>query len=73
MLTAQQIAMVSVMVALLFVIFSLPMLYKLTNSVFSGVGYPTFEKGAPTYAGIYIHAIVAGLVYFGLVYFMTRE
>jgi hypothetical protein len=73
MISAGQIAAVSVMIALLFVIFSLPMLYNLTNMVFTRVNLPTFQNGAPTYAGIALHAVVAAIVYFVLVYFMTRE
>jgi hypothetical protein len=60
-------------VALLFAIFSLPLLYKLTNMIFEKVNLPTMKLGAPTYAGIVLHAIVAGLVFLAISCMMNRD
>lgn len=60
-------------VALLFAIFSLPMLYKLTNMIFEKVNLPTMSLGAPTYAGIVLHAIVAGLVFLAISCMMKHD
>lgn len=59
-------------VALLFIVFSLPMLYNLTDKVFEKVRLSTIEGRVPTLAGIVIHGAVAGAVYMVLLSLMKH-
>lgn len=49
---------ISILAAILFIIVSLPFVYGLTDSLFSGVGLSTTSVGGPTLTGIFIHALV---------------
>jgi hypothetical protein len=52
---------------IIFIIISLPFTYKLTNSILGNIiGKLAEPSGCPTYLGLFIHAIVFGLIVFGL-------
>ena len=48
---------------IIFIIISLPITYKLTNSI---LGKLADHYGCPTTLGLIVHAIVFGLIVFGL-------
>jgi len=55
---------------LVFLIVSSPMTYKLTTMVTSNVGFVTIQGESPTKLGIFLHALVFGLLmYFYLLTF----
>ena len=60
----------SIIVALLFIVLSMPFMYKLTNIVFSKVNLITMQGNAPTMQGIVLHGVVAGVLYMILVKIM---
>ena len=52
---------------IVFIIVSLPMTYKITNSLLGGiVGKLADSHGCPTTTGLLIHAIVFGLIIYAL-------
>ena len=50
---------------LVFLIVSNPMTYKLTTMVTSNIGFVTIQGEAPTKMGIFLHALVFGLLMYG--------
>ena len=53
---------ISIFSGILFLILTLPMTFRLTNSLFSGLGMPTIIGNTPTMTGIIIHAVVYILI-----------
>jgi len=54
---------ISLWMALIFIIIASPFTFQLTNAVFSPIGLPTVNSnGMPTVSGLIIHAIVFGLL-----------
>jgi hypothetical protein len=52
---------------IIFIVISLPFTYKLTNSILGNIiGKLADHSGCPTYLGLIVHAIVFGLIVFGL-------
>ncbi len=52
---------------LVFLLVSAPMTYKLTNSLLGGiVGKLADASGCPTTVGLVVHALVFGLIVYGL-------
>ena len=52
---------------IIFIIISLPITYKLTNSILGNIiGKLADSSGCPTTLGLFVHAIVFGLIVFGL-------
>jgi hypothetical protein len=55
---------------IVFLIISLPFTYKLTNGLLGGIiGKLADSTGCPTTLGLFIHAIVFGLIIYGLMSF----
>lgn len=54
----------AIFLGFLFLIIALPATYGLTNSIWSGIGLPSFLSpgGVPSTLGVIIHAIVFALV-----------
>jgi hypothetical protein len=66
-LTTSKELLYSLIGALLFLVLSLPILYSLTNYLFSNLALPTVDKNMkPTYFGLLLHFIVYFLVIFGI-------
>jgi len=63
--TAATKAWISVLSALIFLIVASPFMYKLTSSVF---GSAIAVRGYPTLMGLFLHAVVFGLVIFGTMF-----
>jgi hypothetical protein len=64
-----RIVSASLIIALLFLIFSSPIVYSVTDVFGRYVGYPYVDaKGCPTNVGRFIHAFVMFLVVLALMY-----
>ncbi|AGE50201.1 hypothetical protein ATCVCanal1_483L [Acanthocystis turfacea Chlorella virus Canal-1] len=63
-----QIVLFSILV---FMIVSSPMTYKFTNAIASKVRFTTVHGDSPTRGGIFLHAVVFGLLMYG--YLMTFQ
>ncbi len=64
-----RIVSASLIIALLFLIFSSPIVYSVTDVFGRHVGYPYVDaKGCPTNVGRFIHAFVMFLVVLALMY-----
>ncbi len=58
---------ISLLGALIFLLLSLPLTYKLTDILFNIIGLNTqTQYGCPTYAGLLIHFVVYFLVVFAI-------
>jgi hypothetical protein len=52
---------------IIFLLVSLPFTYKITNGILGGItGRLADSSGSPTGRGLFIHAIVFGLLIYGL-------
>jgi hypothetical protein len=52
---------------IVFLIVSMPLTYKLTNSLLGGIlGKLADDSGCPTNTGLLVHALVFGLIVYGL-------
>ena len=59
---------------LIFILVSLPITYKITNGLLGGIiGKLADESGCPTGLGIFVHAIVFGLLIYGIMAMKTAE
>jgi len=56
----------SVQAAIVFLVVSSPMLYKLVQAVFGRLFTVASKDGCPTVAGLLLHTVVFGLVMYGL-------
>jgi len=71
--TAKQ-AYFSLLGALIFLLLSLPIIYRLTDVVFGSIGANTMaENGAPTYFGLFFHFAVYFLITFGLMKLFEKK
>lgn len=69
MKTSVRIVSASLIIALLFLIFSSPFVYSITDVFGRYVGYPYVDaKGCPTNVGRFIHAFVMFLTVVALMY-----
>ncbi len=58
---------ISLLGALIFLLLSLPIMYKITDILFNIIGLNTqTQYGCPTYAGLLIHFVVYFLVVFAI-------
>jgi hypothetical protein len=58
---------------IVFIIVSLPLTYKITNSLLGGiVGKLADSSGCPTGLGLFIHSIVFGVLIYGLMVVYLR-
>lgn len=48
----------AIVVGILFLLFSAPFVYQLTNALFAPLGLNTIVSGRPTWGGLIIHAIL---------------
>lgn len=61
--------LISAMSAILFIIFSMPIVYSFVNGLTKSVGFEVLnENGYPSGLGIILHAILFGLVIFLLMF-----
>jgi hypothetical protein len=71
--TAKQ-AYFSLLGALIFLLLSLPIVYRLTDVVFGSIGANTMaENGAPTYFGLFLHFVVHFLIIFGIMKLFEKK
>lgn len=71
--TAKQ-AYFSLLGALIFLLLSLPIVYRLTDVVFGSIGANTMsDNGAPTYFGLFLHFAVYFLITFGIMKLFEKE
>ena len=71
--TAKQ-AYFSLLGALVFLLLSLPIVYRLTDVVFGSIGANTMsENGAPTYFGLFLHFAVYFVIIFGLMKLFEKK
>ena len=54
--------------AIVFFIIASPFVYKLVDKILGSFVRIVNSSGCPTYAGVFIHAIVFGLVVFGMMH-----
>jgi len=54
--------------AVVFFILATPFMFKLVDSVLGSVVPIASSSGCPTYAGVFVHAVVFGLVVYGLMH-----
>jgi hypothetical protein len=50
---------IAAIIAVIFIVLACPLAFRLTNALFSPLGFPTSsKKGRPTLLGLFVHAVI---------------
>ena len=64
----KQKAILFVIILILYVVLTVPLMFKLTNTLFSYIKLDTQKDGCPTIFGIFLHAVVLSVIVMAVLY-----